>query len=423
MISLKNIEKYLLIFLLVSFSLIAFQRRIIFGFVCYDIDEFMIQFQEYLSLGYYDKVSDGTSIIHNVLLSFINLFIKDIQMVFYWLNVFSQLAISIIGVKILILDKKQNKWLVILFSIYWCLLWVNDEQHGLSRNDLLLGVFMMLTYYFLFNQKISINCKSILVGIFIALALSTREITIIFLPAVVFYILSNFKEYKVKFLLMTAISFVVITGVLHYPSLKENNKISFYDKNKNLNSKGFNWNDINTLATLRMFDESKVEVINKNMYWGWNGEKVKKYKKQYNITKSPTNSVSFFFKYPLYYLKLLSLNLLNILIFTFRRYSLFIFYPLILLILSYRNKSLSLDQKRAINMFGMFIITTFCLLFSINTIIEVRWLISIEILLFYSIFLSYKSIVSLYPNKIRILNVVSFSILILFNLRTIINTI
>ena len=409
----NTILKYIAILFLIVTSVMVFVRRYNLGLVIYDIDEYIYNYNDFLAKGFYTKVAEGTSVLYYVFIYGIqNIFSLSTKDSFLVTNILSQVLIAGLGSSIILsLKNKGNKLIIILSIIYYSLLWLNDEQYGLSRNDLFLGVLAMLLYRVLLIEKI--KYKNIYIGVVLALMFSIRSLTLILIPSLmVYYIVDYYKnKYDVlKTVRDVFISFFIIIVFFHFPSIIENHQLSFYDKNKGISEKDFDWNDINTLATLRMFDENKMELMTKNMYWGWNKEKVDIYKEKYNIKKSPKNFFEFLKKYPIYYFKLFALNTFNVVLYVFRRYAFFIFLPLIFL---FKNRFKITNDNIS---FIMFITTLASLLIVVVTVIEMRWLITFEFLFFLAIIQSYINL----KNKkvINYVAIISFVLLIVFNVKT-----
>lgn len=413
----KIIEKSLVIAVILVFAIIAFKRRLLFGIVCVDIDEYMLLFESYMQKGFYVSVADGTSIIFNFFLKVIYYFINDTPKTFYVLNTISQSLIALFGAIILFRFKGVNGFLKLVYILYFFLLWVNDEQHGLSRNDIFFGAQLMLVYVLIFNKSQK-NIKFILLGVLFCFAISTRALFLIYIPSL---LLCFYLKFPFSKALITLTVFVFGVFLLHYPSIKEKSNLSFYGKQVNVEKSGFNWDDINTLATLKMFDEGSVELIVKNNYWGWTKEKVDFYKKKYNIVKSPSNFLEFMISYPFYYFKLIGLNIVNVTLYLFRRYSLYLFIPFILFVI--KRKSINHTFFKENLAFSMFILTLMTLLTVSCTVIEFRWLIGVEFLFLYAIVTTISKLKSeSYFNKnvMFLFNMVSLSLLLVMNLRTLI---
>ena len=171
-----------------------------------------------------------------------------------------------------------------------------------------------------------------------------------------------------------------------------------------------------------MFDEKKVQIIRKEIYFSSTGKSViEKYKEKYEINTFPSNGIQFAFKYPFYYLKLLGLNIINVIVYLFRRFSLLLIFPVIHFSLGFRRNKFKVFVDKGLAPFYMFLISCFSLLFVLNTVIEFRWMDTFEFLMLFAIFNSFKflSEKSKLPKTVFIIFCLSLISLTVFNFNTI----
>jgi hypothetical protein len=389
-----------------------------------DKDYYLKNFIDYLEKGHYAKVAEGTTVVYNFVLKCIYTFVGDAIMSFFILNLASQLFIGFIGFFIIKRWYKNHIYALSFFAFYFLLIWINNEQLSYKRNDLFLGVFFLgITYNILeIIHANSIRKRNfIYIGILLSLAFGTRYFSILFLlPYLVFvvYLLKNFQLKEVlKAQILFGVVFLIGTICIHYPSLKENGRLSFY--NKDIDQKVV-WMDINTLATKKMFDTNGVQIIRKDVYWKMlNPETRNSFvtENKIDINNLPKNILEYAVNYPIYYIKLIGLNTLNTVVYFFRHYGLLFLLPFLYLV-QYFRKRIKQPELMPIVLFLTFWSS---ILLVINSVIEFRWFASFEILFYISVITSLNYF---YKKNKYFANGVFFSSLIIMsmmNIRTIMN--
>lgn len=411
------ISVYLLVFTIMSltrfFSFIKLEM--------FDRDRYLSHLIRFENRSLYDQIAHGTSVVFNVFVYAINFFTHNLDSSFRILNIISVLLLGFIGGIIIYKNRDENKWLSYLFVPLFLLFWLNDEQVQWTNNDIFLSVIVLLIYLLIFTSY-KVGNKAINLGVLFGLLFSTRLVfSMVILPAFAFcffvFYINDLIKFK-KIFVFTG-TFIIVMFLLNIPSIIDNGKLSSYVK-------GGDYGSFNTVGTLRMFDENRVQIIRKEIYYESSSDEiVNEYIKKNKISNFPKNVFEFMITYPMYYLKLFALNILNILMFLFRRYAFLLIFPLLYFFVNFKKKKYKLFCDLDILPYIMFLTSCFFLLFVLHTVVEFRWLDTMEFLLIFSI---YKSMQYLYniKYKIRMLNTLLFTslgLLVIFNLRTIINII
>lgn len=407
---------------LIVFAIMSLTR--FFTFIqlkMFDRDGYLSHILRFENQSFYDEIAYGTSVVFNTFIYFINLFCNNLDSTFRILNIISIVLLGFLGGVIILKNRDEHKWLTFLFIPLFMLFWLNDEQVQWTNNDIFLSVIVLLIYLHLFTSY-KLGNKALNLGVLFALLFSTRlEFSLVLFPSfilclIVFYI--N-KLIKVKNIFIFGVIFIITMLLLNWPSIIENGKLSSYVK-------GGDYGSFNTVGTLRMFDENKVQIIRKEIYLeSTSDEYVKDYIEKQHIDDLPNNVFEFMVRYPIYYLKLFALNIINVFLFLFRRYTFLLIFPVLLFFQNFKKQKIKIFWNIEQLPFFMFLTSCFFLFFVLHTVVEYRWLDTIEFLLLFSI---YKSMQQLYKMKykIRMLNILLFTslgLLIIFNLRTLINII
>lgn len=386
----------------------------------FDRDRYIYHINQFENQSFYDQIAYGTSTVFNAFIYVIDYFCKNLDTSFKILNVVSVIGLGTIGGVIIYKNKGKQKWITLLFLPVFMFLWLNDEQLHWTNNDIFLSVIVLLLYLVIFTVDIITNKIAIVLGLLFGIMYATRfEFSLVLLPAFIycFIVLYLNKKIDIKKLMYVFMSFVITLSLINYPSINEHHKLSTYVK-------GGDYGSYNTVGTLRMFDENKVQLIRKEIYVeSSSSEIVNEYQQKHQIEELPNNVFKFMVAYPWYYLKLYGLNIVNVFVFLFRRYALFVIFPFLFLYKKIKEQGVksfySLDQVP----FLMFLISSFFLLFVLHTVIEFRWLDTIEFLIIFAIFRAIKYLYNI-SYKLKWLDritVASLMLLSVFNLRTIIN--
>jgi hypothetical protein len=395
-----------------------------------DGDFFIRKFNSYLDLGHYQSVVNGTSVVYNFALKSLYTFTGNVNLTFLIFNSISLLTIGLIGFFIIKKWYGKKNHVISFFMIYYMLITFNSDEFYDSRNDLFLAVIFMIIYVLI--HKV-INCKTLKLKVFIsigllyALAIGTRIFSILFIiPYIIFvvYLLYNFKLKKVALSqVFFILSFLITTILIHYPSIKKNGTISSFDKSEDQN---INWIHLNTIATKKMFETKKIELIRKSVYWEMvNREKYYLYLKEHNILESELpNTISEYIRYDFVnYSKLIVLNLINTILYFFRHLGFLFILPFLYFIREVKSKGIHLLRNKNNLFFIMFMLFYLSLISILNTIIEFRWFSSFMILFYISIIISFNYYYKMKPLFTKRIFIGSLVFLIVLNIRTIINLI
>ncbi len=158
-------------------------------FVFHNNDNYKGTFLRFLELGYYDAVSEGTTILYNVFLNGLFTFTNNIETSFVILNALSQLFLIIFGFYFLKKQvKKINIHFVVLFGLY-LLFTINLKSFAAASNDAFLGVFVIVLLYLLIQKLFDAKNQYLtfsLIGFILALCFSIRMTAILLIPLIAF---------------------------------------------------------------------------------------------------------------------------------------------------------------------------------------------------------------------------------------------
>lgn len=402
-----------------------FSNEIIIG----DGDFFIRNFKNYLIYGHYNSVVSGISVVYNLVLSFIFRFTENINETFLVLNTFSQVSVGLIGLFIIKKRFSNKAYAISFFMIYFLLFFINNDEFTDSRNDMFLSLIFSVIFLVLFriiNKKSLKRERFLIVGLLFALALGTRSFSVLFIAPYFIFVIYLFYHYKLKDVLFSQVlflfSFIFFTITIHYPSIKENNKLSFFDKNKDQN---INWIHLNTIATKKMFETNKIQLIRKDIYWEMvNKKNYENYLKTHNISESDLpNNIFEYIKYDyVNYLKLFFLNIINTLIYLVRHFGLLFIFPFIYLIKELKLNGVRNLLKNQNNLFFlMFLAFYFPLMIIMNAVIEFRWFNSFVLLFYISIIISFDYFYRKKPKLSKRLFFSSLLLLLILNCRTVLS--
>lgn len=366
----------------VIFVILIFLRNYLFiTSPIFDRDRYVVLFNDYIKLGFYNAVSNGTSILFNLWNHLLFYIFPDTDIVFKLTNYISVIVTIVFG--ILILNKKNLKLKLetkLLFGIMFSCFMLDSIQIAWTNNDLFLTSFVMVLYWLLIGGN-EFKYKGCAIGVVYAFMFSIRAFSILLLP-ILLYLMYYQKLFKFKSILGLLICFITVLLGFNYPSLLENGSLSFYDKNKNT------YNVLNTLSTLDMFrGNTKINWFMRDIYnQSWSDEKIKFLTEKYKVESYSTNGISFMLNYPLEYFKLMLLNCFYLMRFFFKRYAFLILLPIYYLIMDIKSKNYLKNKNTLLISFLIGILSLLSILYCV---IEFRWLVTFEFLLVIAIAISY----------------------------------
>lgn len=410
--------------LLIYIVLLAFYISSEFWF--HNNDDYKGVFIRFLDLGYYDAVSEGTTILYNVFLKVIYLVANNAESSFIFLNAISQLFI--IGFGYYVLKKHVQKidmYFIVMFGLY-ALFTINLKSFLGASNDAFLGVFVIIMLYLLVHGLFKSKNQYLtfaFVGIVLAVCFSIRMTAILMVPVVIFsfltwYLNSNEKPTdKILKLLIPVLPFLLVLGMFHYPSLIEGKRLSKYDKNpKEYVS---NWTQRNYLG-LKKIEQGKDELNRDAIWYRTKFKEVDEYLKNNGEDSLPDNFFEVLKRDPKLVFKIFAYNLIFSVVRFFRFWG-FLFFLLILPLFNIKNLRQSIFgiENLPSNLFLIYMLT---LTFVCFTFIEFRWYIGYEILIPMAVLsLLQRHTFFQKDNHKNILFSISLICISLFNIRSIIN--
>lgn len=384
-------------------------------------DQYFELFQNYLSIGHFEQVKNGTSVFYMLTLKVFYLLTNNIKLSFLLLNLVSQLILIYYSFLILKKHSNINNKYVKLILLSFLLYLLNQKYYLTTSNDYFLAIFIVIFIDLLLNlnqhSKYSLFVK---IGILSALAISIRAtgflIVGLFLLKFVYYFFSanSSKIIKFKNLLLGFASFIVAIFLLHFPSIIENNKLSFEDKNpKNFKS---NWVQRDYLALKKI--ENKQLKPNRDAIWHYTQfDEVDAYLVKNGVESLPNTLPKFIFSdLPLY----LKISIYNFVTCFFRYFRFWGFLLVLFFIPFYKflyKKQFEFDFK--LEIVTIFTIVSFVFSFICIIFIEFRWFVGYEVL----IPLGLIKIIENLKNEKKLNLIFSFSLLAvsLFNIKSIIS--
>ena len=188
-------------------------------------------------------------------------------------------------IKTLALNKKFTL-ISILFIIQTGLM---QNTFFIGVNDALFSVFISFGFIYLYRGITDIEkstCFFILSGLFFSCAICVRDLFILYLPGIfiIFLITIVKKKGNIKAVVFWFMTFILLAGLIHYPSLIKNKALSVLDKNP----KGINatWSERNYLQVLQ----------GRHLRPSW--DEVLTYKKNHGENSLPNGFCSAIFKNP-----------------------------------------------------------------------------------------------------------------------------
>lgn len=400
----KNIVDKFLIFgsLIILFSTIYLNRKDIsltFNWVIIDGDNYTTLFKTFLEKGSYNAIVEGTSVFYNLFLYLIYILIQDIQISIFILNMLSIIVSLLITCYLLHKTVKNKVYCSSLILLLISLL-IGEKIPILSNDDLFSGMFysfiILFLYQFYHKRK---SYYFTIIGALLGICFSIRELTILWLPIIgifLIYYSNNIKDF-LKNTILVIITTIVTMSFLNFPSLYENRKLSYYDKNPE--NKNLNWTQRNYLG-LKKVDEGKIPRRPWAIWKGTSFPEVEQYLKDNGEDSLPKTLFSAIKKDPTLFLKITFYNIYS----TFRHYfsyfGILIFLPI--LVIFHQRKFTSTLYYVSFILFSIMICSV------AYSFVEFRWFHGTEIFLFLSIGIA----THYFSNKEKILQIFfSFSII------------
>lgn len=369
-------------------------------FVLVDGDNYVELFNRFLEKGGYDAIAEGTSVTFNLALYPIYKLVKNVDYSILILNL-SSITISLLIACYLLYKIVKDKIYYLLLVLLLISLFIGKKIPILSNDDLFSGMFYSFIIYFLyqFHQKRK-TYYFIIIGVLLGVCFSIRELTILWVPIIgvfLIYYSNNIKTF-LKNSTFIATFMIGTMSILHFPSLYENGKLSYYDKNPK--NKNLNWIQRNHLG-LKKIDEGKIPIKPWAIWKGTSFPEVEQYLKDNGEDSLPKTLFSAIKKDPILFLKITFYNLYV----TFKHYvgyfGFLIFLPLLAI---YYNKKWTLCIY-----YAMFILFSIMICAVAYSFVEFRWFHGTEIFLFISIGMATNYLVR---NKEKVLQIFfSFSII------------
>lgn len=377
----RNLSHNLLI--IGSFSILLYTiytnwKWVIFTFNGHiiDGDDYVGLFKQFLEKGIYNSIAEGTSVMYNLVLYPIYLTTNDIEYSILILNLFS-ISVSLLITYYLLYTTIKNKTyyfslITLLFSLF-----IGKKLPLLTNDDLFSGMFYSLIIYCLyhFHQKRK-TYYFIIIGILLGICFSIRELTVLMIPIIgifLIYYSNNIKTF-LKNSTFVAIFMIGTMSILHFPSLYENGKLSYYDKSPE--NKNLNWIQRNHLG-LKKVDEGKIPRRPWAIWRGTSFPEVEQYLKDNGEDSLPKTLFAAIKKDPILFFKITFYNLYT----TFKHYFSYLGFLIFLpfLVMLHQRKQMSTIY------YGIFILFSIMICSVAYSFVEFRWFHGMETFLFLSI--------------------------------------
>ena len=422
LINSKLLKTSVLIFSsIVSLILIIKNNSVIFNCKADNSDNFFQAFQDFRQLGWYNGCAAGYGLLYNSFANFFFGITNSVEKSFFLVNLFSQILILEILIKTLLFFKnKLDKFYFYAIAILTITQIINLKSYYGAYNDTFLAIFISAIIYLITTKllyEFTNKRNFLLLGILFAIALSIRESTlVIILATILIIIFLKFSE-KIswtiigKNMVYLLIPFLLLTAILHYPSLKENGKLCFYDKNPKT---GANWTQRNYLGLKKI--QNRELPANRDAIWKQTKfAVVNDYLIINGANSLPRNLFQVITKDPLLLLEISVYNIIYLLLYSFR------FYGILLFFFIYLALKKPLLKKENVMLFATLFIYLFWS-FVCFTFVETRWLTGYEFLI-PAIFFSYFDNKSSKFSTINMNYVVALSLLIvsLLNIKSILH--
>ncbi|NBL64842.1 hypothetical protein GV828_06465 [Flavobacterium sp. NST-5] len=407
---------------IICLILLVLQNQQLLEFAAHPNDGYMEAFKKFYSLGFYNGNVKGFSMSYNGVISFFYFFTGSISFSFFLTNIISQIIIVFIAVKLINRFKikiKRYWFLCLLLFIMFQLL--NLKSYAASSDDTFLGVFVISIIYFVFEdngEKLFGVKKSFLIGLFLAIALSIRPtaVVLIFSFLIAYLYLGKILKISLKTLFRSLAiwvgTFVIFTGLFHFPSLKEQNKLAVYDKNP---PTGANWTQRNYLG-LKKIQAGEAKIHRDAIWKDCKFNVVNDYLDINGKDSLPDSFLKVLLKDPILLLLISLYNFVFCFLWELRFYGFLPFVPLFFVI----SKSFQSIYKVSF----VFLLTVFITFSTVCiTFIEMRWLIGYEILIPVSIICSLGNLAKIIGEK-KVDAVITLSIIIVtvLNFKTLLST-
>lgn len=378
-------------------------------------DRYFQSFKFFLANDYYTIMQNGSSYFFNLIVWFFYTLTDNVNWAFFLTNLTSQLIVVIIGVCVLIkvnMPLKSN-YIMVVIAIFICnTLSINAYQY--SNNDIFQSVFVLAIFHLLlmaYRQLEKYHYLYVVIGVLSALCTLIRPTSLMVICIVLsaIAILEFFKTRRLKSIIKSLILFVIplvlLTALFHYPSLKENQKLGFY--NKNFDPKN-NWVQRNYLGAKRM-QSGELPIHKNSIFRETTFSYVNNYLKENGENSLPKTQMDFIVKDPLLAFELVIYNIGFIGLKASRYYAFLVLIPFLFLI---KKPFL---QKEKIPIY-LYIIAALLISTIILTLMEYRWIIVYDILLCSGLLISLKYYeISKYKVRIRQLVNISLIMVAIFN--------
>lgn len=390
-----------------------------------DGDNFLRLFNRFLEIGFYKSSVEGTSILYNLALYAVNKFTQHIETSFIVLGILTQIFLIVFSYFFMkkIANGTSNLYITSVIVLYLLYLLVTPSYVN-TYNDTFMAIFISLLLYMLIYvlpknmYRLQIY---ILIGVVYALALSVRPTAILFAPLLIIALFANFYKSKIggRFMVKYSITLIValcsVCFILHYPSLKENKKLSFYNKVPSEIKE--NWIQRNYLG-LKKIEQGKLKPNRDAIWVHTKFSKVRAYLKTHGADSLPKNIIEVVQRDPLLVIKLAVYNIL----FSILRFFRFWGFLIVALIIPFIKKTVKFEFK-IIHLPPILFLTFFLIICTVAfTFTEYRWFVGYEILIPLTLIIYEKQ--HEIVQKLKFKNLwysMSFIVVALFNIRTIIN--
>lgn len=281
-----------------------------------DGDNYVGLFKQFLEKGIYVSIAEGTSVMYNLALYPIYFTTNDIEYSIFILNLLS-ISVSLLITYYLLYTTIKNKTyyfslaIILLFSLF-----IGKKVPLLTNDDLFSGMFYSLIIYCLyqFHQKRK-SYYFIIIGILLGICFSIRELTILWIPIISIFLIYYSRGIKIFLKNSTFVATFMIgtISILHFPSLYENGKLSYYDKSPE--NKSLNWIQRNHLG-LKKVEAGEIPRRPWAIWKGTSFPEVEQYLKDNGEDSLPKTLFAAIKKDPILFFKITFYNLYT----TFKHY-------------------------------------------------------------------------------------------------------
>ena len=264
-INLKNSNRLLysgifLLLLVAAFRLLQHRLKTYFfrPEAIKDEVEFYNNFELYLREGWYAPVATGVSPLYNLATRFLYFFNGDILLSLRLVGLLSLVGV-IIAWSCFIYYKLEVRGSIFgIVVLFFITLGFRQMAYFCGTSDGLFIFFMSLSIIFLFseiNSENNIYKNFFYSGVFLAFAISTRELAVLYLlgySAIFFHLFFKRHDFWKSFIVWLA-PFLLLVGIIHYPALIEKQQLSIH--NKDFKDANVTWTEINYLTILNNKDK------------------------------------------------------------------------------------------------------------------------------------------------------------------------